>query len=192
MNAKWYISTDPAADPITEAELEAALRISSGFDNATISRLVPAATRQVETDTDRSLINRTITGKLDHWPSDGVIHLPKPPFQSVTSVKYYDTSGTQQTLVENTDYEVKMSGDSGRLVVAPSVSWPSVQSDKSEPIEIIFVAGYGDAASDVPDDLREACIKIGVSLYSNGAIDDFLYKKIVWSMKHYFDYNKND
>lgn len=191
MNAKWYISTLPATDPITEAELEAALRLSSGFDNATISRLVPASARQVETDTDRSLITRTITGKLDHWPTEGVIHLPKPPFISVTSVKYFDTNGAEQTLVENTDYEVKVTGDSGRIVVAPSVSWPSVKSDKKEVIEIVYQAGYGDASA-VPDDLKEACIKWGVWAYSNGAIDDFLYKKMVFLRKNFFNYNKND
>lgn len=192
MNARFYITTPPATDPIAAADVEAALRISSGFDSTTITRLIPAAVRQVETDTDRSLITQTITGKFDHWPSDGVIKLPKPPFGSVSSLKYYDTDGSEQTLAENTDYEVKTSGDSGRIVVVPSGSWPSVQSDKVEPIEVIYTAGYGANATDVPDDLREACVKMAVMMYTNGAVDDYMYLRLIDGRKHYFDYHCND
>jgi uncharacterized phiE125 gp8 family phage protein len=192
MNARFYISTAPAADPITAAEIEAALRLSSGFDSTTVSRLVTASVRQVEIDTDRSLITRTITGKLDQWPKGGVIHLPKPPFVAVTSLKYFDTAGTEQTLVENTDYEVKLSGDSGRVVVVPGGSWPSVQSDRVGSIEIVYTAGYGLLVSNVPGDLREACIKMGVMMYTNGAIDDTMYKILIDGRKHYFDYHIND
>lgn len=192
MNARFYISTPPASDPITTAEVEAALRLGSGFDSTTVSRIIPAATRKVETDSERSLITRTITGKLDRWPQGGVIYLPYPPFGSVTSLKYFDTSGAEQTLVENTDYEVKMSGDSGRLVVVPGGSWPYVQSDKVEPIEVIYTAGYGASASDVDDDLREACIKMAVRMYTNGSIDDTMYKILIGSKRHYFHYQAND
>lgn len=192
MNANFYTTTAPAAEPIVAADLEAALRLGSGFDSTTVSRVIPAAVRKVEEDTERSLITRTITGKLDQWPKGGIIYLPKPPFISITSFTYYDTNGQQQDLVENTDYQIKMSGDSGRLVVEPGESWPSVQSDRLEPIEITYTAGYGASAADVPDDLREACIKMGVMIYTNGAIDRTMYDALIGTKKHYFDYHKND
>lgn len=191
MNAKFYTSTQPETDPITRAELEAALRLGSGFDSTTTEGVLAAAVRKVEQDTERSLITRTITGKLDRWPKSGVIHLPYPPFGSVTSLKYLDTDGAEQELVKDTDYTVKTSGDSGRLVVAPSGSWPSVQSDTVDTIEVIYTAGYG-AAADVPDDLKQACIKMAVMMYTNGAVDGTIYDMLIASKIHYFDHHIND
>jgi uncharacterized phiE125 gp8 family phage protein len=192
MNAKFYTTTAPAADPIVAADLEAALRLGSSFDSTTVSRVIPASVRKVEEDTERSLITRTITGKLDRWPKNGIIHLPKPPFVAITSFKYFDTNGDEQDLEVNTDYQIKMSGDSGRLVVAPGESWPSVQSDRLEPITITYTAGYGSSSTDVPDDLREACVKMGVMLYTNGAIDSTMYSVLIGTKKHHFDYHIND
>lgn len=191
MNAKFYTSTQPATDPITRAELEAALRLGSGFDSTTTEGVLAAAVRKVEQDTERSLITRTITGKLDRWPKCGTIHLPYPPFGSVTSLKYLDTDGAEQELVKDTDYTVKTSGDSWRLVVAPSGSWPSVQSDTVDTIEVIYTAGYG-AAADVPDDLKQACIKMAVMMYTNGAVDGTIYDMLIASKIHYFDHHIND
>ncbi|MEM7298232.1 MAG: hypothetical protein AAF391_08205 [Bacteroidota bacterium] len=192
MNACWYISTPPTTDPVTAAELRAALKITdSSFDSTTIDRLVPAATRVVEDDLDRSLITRTITGKLDRWPSGGIIYLPKPPFVSITSLSYIDTDGDPVTLTENTHYEFKNSGDSGRLVVAPGTSWPSVKSDKKEVITIVYTAGYG-AASDVPADIKQAIIALASKMY-NPAMDDYLYKvSIGLNRAPQFNYHIND
>ena len=191
MKTKWDISTPPATEPVTAAEVEAALRLSSGFDSATVTRQIEAARDQVEIDLDRSLITRTITLKLDKWPESGIIHLPKPPFLAITSFKYIDADEAEQTLVEDTDYTFKELGDSGRLVVTPGGSWPTVLDGK-EVIEVIYTAGYGASASDVPGNIRELVVKQCQIMYSNGALDDMIYKKMADKAKFYFDYTIND
>lgn len=190
MNAHFYITTEPAS-PITADELGVDIRSSSSAESDRRDRIVLAAARQVEIDTQRSLITRTITGKLDRWPCKEVIYLPYPPFGSVTSVKYFDTNGDEQTL-DPSSYEAKVSGDEGRIVPVPGGSWPDVKSDKLETIEVVYTAGYGANASDVPADLREACIKMGVMMYTNGAIDSFMYQRLIQPRKAYFNFNDND
>src|SRR5512137_379977 len=73
--------------------------------------LIPAATSWAETATGRALITQTWKLLLDGFPSGlggwlggyvttgaaSAITLPKPPLQSVTTVKYVDESGVLQT-----------------------------------------------------------------------------------------------
>lgn len=192
MNLKWSISSQPVNDPVTTAEVKSSLRIDHSVQDTMLASMIKAATRQAEKDLDRSIINRTLELKFDYWPTCGEIHLPKPPFQSVSSVAYIDTNGDSQTLVEDTDYEVKLSGDSGRVVVAPGKSWPSVKSDKKEVITVTLVAGYGALADNVPDDIKQAIIAKVDIMYSKGEIGEDTYNMLIENTKHYFDYHIND
>ena len=192
MNMTWSISSQPVNDPVTTAEVKSSLRIDHSVQDTMLASMIKAATRQAEKDLDRSIINRTLVLEFDYWPTCGVIHLPKPPFQSVDEVKYIDTNGSEQILAENTDYEVKLSGDSGRVVVAPGKSWPSVQSNKKGVITVTVVAGFGANDSDVPDDIKQAIIAKVDIIYSKGEIGEDTYNMLIENTKHYFDYHIND
>jgi hypothetical protein len=50
------------------------------------------------------------------------------PLQSVTTVKYYDASGVLQTLA-STVYQVDTVSQPGRIVLAPTQIWPTVQAN---------------------------------------------------------------
>lgn len=188
MNLK--VTTQPASEPVTEAELEESLTLTSGWDNTSVSRKQIASRRQVELDTDRSLITQTLTMKLDNWPEKEDIVLFRGPVQSVTSVKYQNTSDVQTTLVEDTDYTVAINGDEARIT--PISSWPSLYATKKDVIEVIYVAGYGDNASDVPADLKEAIVSKFDQLYSKDMKFNGNYEALITPMKVYSDYTIND
>jgi hypothetical protein len=95
--------------------------------------------------------------------STGVIDLLYPPLQSVSSVRYYDFSGTLQT-VDPSAYVVSP-GTPGRIQAAYSRVWP-VSRPTVDAVVITFVAGYG-AASAVPDNVKAAMKLIVGHLYEN-------------------------
>ena len=190
MNIQWTISTEPAAEPITAAEAQAALNVPSGYDDARFNSMISSARKQVEKDLDRALITQTITMTLDHFPAKETIHLIKAPIQEITSFSYLDTNGDSQTLVDGTDYRFTNTGDKARII--PISGWPSVSTNRKEVVTIVFVAGYGDAGTDVPADILEA-IKMHIDWqYSKGHITLDNYKQQIGLSKNFFDWNIND
>jgi uncharacterized phiE125 gp8 family phage protein len=137
---------------------------------------------------------------LDKFPVDkDYIELPFGNLQSVTSIKYKDSDGTETTLVENTDYLVETNVDAtlggdqvGRIVLPYGVSWPSVELYPSNPITIEFVCGW-KAAANVPSKIKSAILlgaadlyncretKTDRQIYENKAVENLLYAKKLWS-----------
>lgn len=151
-------TTDADTEPVTTAEAKAHMQISVGFtdDDTMIAGFIKGARYWAEDHTGRAFINQSWTLHLDRWPADGVIALNRCPVSSVTSVKYYDVDNTQRTLVDGTDYQTDVVSIPGRIVVEPGESWPTLESGRLNAIEVIFVAGYGAAASSVHEDIKDA------------------------------------
>lgn len=162
----------PALLPITLQEVKDHLRVDGTSDDALIEALMQGAVVHAENYLGRRLITQTWKWLLDAWPYEcergHYIRLPYPPLISVTSVKYLDTSGTQQTLATD-QYRVLGAGDLGAIEPARDVSWPSLYG-VSEQVEIIFVAGYGSYAAAVPEPIRQGMLMLLSPMYeSRGA-----------------------
>lgn len=154
MTGGYTVTGAPGVEPVTAAQIKTWLNISVSTYDAQLAILIKAAREEVEKRTGRALITQTITLYLDGFPT-GDISLPKPPLQSVTSVKYYDGDGVQQT-VDTGDYIVDTSKQPGRVGLAAGAYWPSTQL-RAKAVEIIYIAGYGDASTNVPGMLQLAC-----------------------------------
>ncbi|HEG43239.1 MAG TPA: hypothetical protein ENH94_04230 [Phycisphaerales bacterium] len=133
--------------------------VHTGGDNELILSLIIAARQYCEMFSRRAYITQTITGKLDRFANPpfhfrNMIILPNPNLQTVSSVKYIDTEGVQQTL-DASVYDVDATSTPGRITLAYSQSWPSLRGEHHA-VEIIFVTGYGDAATDVPSRIIQA------------------------------------
>lgn len=153
------LKTAPATEPITLANAKIKIGIESGDTSADtqIGWMIPAARRWVENRTGRALITQTWTLYSDGF--DYVIKLPKGRIQSVTHIKYTDSTGTPVT-IDQANYQVDLVSEPARII--PSIaagSWPSVECNRLNSVEVEFVAGYG-AAADVPDDIIEALYRI--------------------------------
>jgi uncharacterized phiE125 gp8 family phage protein len=104
---------------------------------------------------------------LNEWPEGDFIKLPFGNLQSVTSVSWKDTDGTETTLTALTDYLVETNGDGvGRIVLPYGGSWPSGELYPSNPIKIRFVCGW-EAADDVPFKIKAAIKMVCSDLYEN-------------------------
>jgi len=169
--------TDAAIEPILYQNVIDHLRINP-FDEeideasiAYIETLIRAVRNDVETFTSRSLITQTWRLYLDAFPGESYIEIPKPPLQTISSVKYIDSDGTETPMVLTTDYLVdsvsKESSRCGRIVLPYSGSWPSATLHPVNPIVIEFVCGYGLLAEDVPKRIIQAMLLEIASLYEN-------------------------
>lgn len=156
----------PAIEPVTLAETKAHLRVDTSDDDALITALITAAREYVEGASRRALITQTWRYSLDSWPEGDEIELPKPPLQSVSSVKYYADDGTEYTL-STFAYIVDTDSEPGRIALAYGESWPSLTLYPAGAIRITYVAGYGDAASAVPQHLRQAILMLVAHWYEN-------------------------
>jgi len=156
--------TAATENPITTADLKAHSHIDTSDDDAQVAAYIAAATQDTESYLWRQLCTATWVLTLDRFPWSDYIDLPRPPLQSVTHVKYYDLSNTQQTLSTG-DYDVDTSTEPGRIYIDRSVGWPSVY-DRRNAVEIRFVAGYG-AAGAVPEMIKQSIRMKAAHWYEN-------------------------
>lgn len=156
--------TAPTQDPVSLAEARAQCKVDVSDDDALIVGYLLAARQYVEIYTRRALITQTWDQVADELGSE--IVLCKPPVQSVTSVKYLDEAGTEQTLASN-QYRL-ISRDTGEAVIVPAygVTWPTPQAVERA-VTVRFVAGYGSGPSAMPETIRQAILLMVAHWYKN-------------------------
>lgn len=156
--------TAPSTLPVSLAEAKLHLRIDAADEDALVTALISAATQGAEQETGRAIMPQTWAVTLDAFPE--AIELMRTPVQSVTSVKYFDEAGVQQTLPGSL-YSLDNSEDAGFAYVVPAydTDWPDTR-DQVNAVEVIYTAGYADAAA-VPEIIK-AWIKLRVgALFEN-------------------------
>lgn len=151
------VTSAPAAEPVTVAEAKAHCRVDHDDEDDLFSRWITAARQWCEAWTARRFVTQTLRMRLDGFPPDGVIRLKTGPVQSVSSVTYYDSAGTSQTL-SSTYYVADTDADPARIWLASGSTWP-VTYDRPGAVSVTYVAGYGAAAA-VPAQVKQAILLI--------------------------------
>ena len=123
---------------------------------------IDAAVKTAEDRTNRALMEQTWRATLDKVPS--LIRINKTPLISVTSIQYYDSDGSLQTLSSD-DYIVDGDGEPWRIIPAPGISFPSTQ-DRLNAVTITFKAGYA-SESLVPKNIIAGILMIVDDLWKN-------------------------
>lgn len=158
MKVSWALVTKPATEPITVAEAKQHARISHDDDDATVNRFIVTARETGEEYMSRGFFTQTWQMTLDWWYD--AIYLPRAaPLQSVTTVQYYDTTGTLQVLATSV-YDIDTVSRPARIVLKPGQNWPALQSTRFTPRVIItYVIGWTSV------DLIPERIKQGIRMY---------------------------
>lgn len=142
--------TAPVAEPITLTEAKAQARFTSSAEDTFITELISQAREFCESNTGLSLMPQTWELTLDDFADE--MHLHRPPVTSITSIKYTDVNGVEQTLA-STEYVLDSASDmKARVVLAVDKSWPDVYTGINN-VRIRYVAGYANAAA-VPKQLK--------------------------------------
>lgn len=150
MNVQSSIVTQPTVEPITLAEAKEQVRVSSTSLDAYITSLIVAARNTAEQFLGRSLVTQTRKIEIPGFCES--VYLPMGYVQSISSVKYLDENGAEQTLA-STEYNL-INGTEGASYMqrAYNVTWPTVRY-QANAVRITYVAGYPSAGS--PANLRE-------------------------------------
>ena len=154
------VTTAPTKEPITLAEARHHLNLGHELDDPILAQYIGAAREAAESFTRRSFAQQTLTLTLDCFPEE--IVLPRPPVQSVTSIKYIDTDGAEQTLATSV-YQFDGSAEAmPRIREAYGQSWPNTR-DQMAAVTIEYVAGY----EKTPEAARQALLLMIGSFYEH-------------------------
>lgn len=179
----------PSVEPVTTTNQKDWMRVDGSDEDTLIGNLAAASRAYVEMSTGRQMITATWVYKFDTFPSSGDIVIPISPLQSVSSITYVDTAGDTQTWSSG-EYTVDTASDMGRVRPNYDEDYPSCRG-YSQDVVVTFVAGYGDASSDVPDTALTAIKLLAANWFenreSNAAISlnevPMALQTLIWALK---------
>lgn len=151
--------SEPSTEPLTLAELKSLLHIDGTDDDAALQMWLPAARRQCEHLTARTLIETTFAHTRDAFPgAGGDILLEHGPVLTVVEVGYLDSSGVPQIMAPE-GYALAPKFGVDYLRPAYGGQWPATLCTANA-VRIIVVAGHGGATEDekrarVPEPVRQ-------------------------------------
>ncbi|AMV23422.1 hypothetical protein VT84_03365 [Gemmata sp. SH-PL17] len=150
------VVTGPTVEPLTLEEVKGRLRITIADEDTDLEMLQTECRALCEAECHRAFLTTTFNLTLDDFPRcDPTIRVPRPPLQSVVSVKYFDATGTEQT-IDPAAYWVATASEPGRIVPVAGY-WPAVQCGRPDVVTVQFVAGYA-TPSDVPAQAKKAIL----------------------------------
>lgn len=169
-------SSSPLIAPLTLAYAKLHIRALGTTDDALTASRILAAGSFFEEYTGRQLLTATREAWLEAFPFVGSsggnarIELPKPPLQSVVSVKYIDANGVLQTfrggspLADLFTISKPVGPYARRGWVEPLYGgvWPTARAQTGA-VRIQYTCGYGDTAVAMPDLVKAAlCYLVAV------------------------------
>ena len=169
MSPRYTCTSQPAAEPVSVADLRAWARLDDNGDDDVLTRLLLGARRRVELHTRRALITQTWTATLDAWPIDP--RQPEAPWPFTTAVSSRRVRLAPVPIATITSVVVDAATIAAaqyklaahELVVKTSVA--DSTDELGSGIVITYTAGYGAAGSSVPAPLLEAILMIATDGY---------------------------
>lgn len=172
----------PSIEPVTLAEAKNHLKVDSDLtaDDALINMLITAARTYAETYTGRSLISQQWRLVLDSFPGPSLVGIPmgvpyslpghaivleRSPIISLDSIQYTAMDGSNQTMSAS-QYVADLTGPAPRITPVFGAIWP-IALPQIGSVRVNYTAGYGAAAANVPEGIRQWILMRLSTLYAN-------------------------
>jgi uncharacterized phiE125 gp8 family phage protein len=141
--------------PVSLAEAKEHLRILHSDLDQSIQTALDAAVEYCEATTGRALREElAVTQTYSEWPC-GEVGFDRQPVKSIASVKYYDANGSLTT-VSSSLYRLFPSSEAATYLEFDDLTFTApFYYDRSDTIQINYLAGYTDADS-VPARAKQA------------------------------------
>lgn len=154
------VTSAPAVEPVTAAEVKLFSKIDFSDDDTLLTIQIKSARQMVEKYLNKALITQTLKAYYINYGNR--IWLPYGPHQSVTSLTRYRRAESS-VLVNDTDYYI-MGDNTYYIDLEPTGIQNPRGTSKNESLsawnlEVIYVAGYGLASTDIPQPIKEAILK---------------------------------
>jgi len=184
---KSKVTTGPASEPVSLAELKLSLRITDTAQDALLTQYIEDARDMAERYTGRKFISQTLTSYADAWGAmseewwsghrrgavgyniggGGSIGFDYAPAIGISSVETIDSSNNESAYDASNYYLESFDDDIlPRMQFNDSATFPSDLRDSSA-WKIVWTAGYGTASTDVPSSIRRAIVMMAGFLYEN-------------------------
>ena len=147
------LTNGPAAEPLSLDEAKLHLRVDGDDEDALISSLITTSRMHVETALGLVLITQNWRWQADCWPRNQIVELGLRPVQSVGDVSVRDAAGVA-TVLDPSTYVVDIAAGTARLSSREGC-WPTPGA-RLGGAQVDFTVGYGSAAADVPEAIRQA------------------------------------
>jgi len=162
------VITPPAFEPVTLAEAKLHARVDGSEEDTLFSILIASARAHGEALTRRAFVTQTFELTLAGFPASGTpFEIPRPPLQSITSIKYLDPAGMEQTMSAQ-DYYVVTGGATPARVYPVSGAWPGT-ARRANAVVVEYEAGWPqdeDEISTAPAALKAWMLVRITSLYA--------------------------
>lgn len=160
------VTTAPTFEPVTLAMAQAQVQVTHDADNILLTRLIKDAREVFESETGRALVTQTLEITLDASEISrfgATFVVPRRPFTSITTFKYYDTTTPSSLTAYVADTDYYTTGTDPMRIVALSGFVP-LRTYKA--FQLIGTAGYGNP-EDVPADIRGIVLQMVADFYNN-------------------------
>lgn len=183
------VSLTIGAEPATLSEAKAWARVEFDDDDSLISDIITGTREEIEGPGLKQALmlqsrciyfmgfpwsggyyNRLIRsmGPNPWWlpTAQGIIMLPYPPLQAVTSIQYIDPSSGTLLTIPPSQYLYTQLSIPGRVQPQYGVVWPLARPE-IDAVQITFTCGYGPLESDIPASVRLALRSVVAATYEN-------------------------
>jgi Phage gp6-like head-tail connector protein len=187
------ITTAPAVEPISLAEVKTHLRIDTADEEGLLQALILTSRLHIEVALNLALITQNWSCYFDQWPATltgrGVPHapasaaftsldphtalaasasalrLPHGPVKSVDAVRVYADDGTF-VLIPVTGFALALFSRPARIARRIATSLPT-PGRALNGIEFAITAGFGATPADVPSPIRQALLLLVAHWYEH-------------------------
>jgi len=162
------VVTEPAVEPFTVDELKLFARIDGASEDGLLTGFIKATRLATEDYLGRALIQQTMKVVLDEWPGM-ILELPRPPLMSVSSINTIDEDDAE-TEYDSENYYVVTESIPGQIIIKQGSSAPVTYLRDVGGYEVLYIAGYGEAATDIPKAIVEGMKLWATAMYENRAL----------------------
>lgn len=158
------LMSGPGQEAVSVSEAKAHLRLDGNAEDLLVASLIVTSRLHVEAALGLALIAQSWRMTLDRWPEGGEVRFPIRPISAIASVTVRAGDGTPTTIAPE-DYLLDGHALRPRLIVREGRR--PIPGLPVNGIEIVFGAGLGDAAEDVPQPIRHAILLLVAHWYEH-------------------------
>ena len=161
----YQVITPASTYPVSLTEAKSHLKVDTTADDTYITSIIKAATQLSEEYTNRFFIDTVIEQYASNFAD--LQTLFKSKVSAVAYVKYYDSNNSLQTL-SATVYDTQLNYEPSQIQLANNQNFPSI-TKRNDAVVARYTVGYGSAASDVPEIIKQAILLTIGNFYQNRA-----------------------
>ncbi len=148
------MTSGPAGEPVSLAEVKAHLRIDGTDHDTYLGSLILTSRLQIEAALGLALMTQSWRMTLSAWPTGRIMPIPIRPVTAITGLALLAPNGTLTPLAMT---GIVLDPGPPPVAIAPRTGWPAALPE-GDRIALDFTAGYGSTAATVPAPIRHALL----------------------------------